>query len=208
MTKSWIYYLLIIAMSSCKANEIIETPVNSKRGDAVFSLIVPDNNYGKLEDIHIYCWTQNGELNANRVLLDFNLNNIPSNAKIKSAFLDLHFNSTSAYNKVLGNKGHQGKENIVIQRVTSDWNENYVTWNKQPQSTAMHQVVISKTKNPRADYKGINVTQLVKDMLNNKSDNFGFLIRYEKEEPYNVDFFASSNHTNIDLHPKLTVVYK
>ena len=85
--------LVLGAITSCslKRSYLMLTPVDSQRGDAVFSLIVPDNNYGNLEDIHIYSWTQDGFLNVNRVVIDFNLDTISSRAKIDSAFLSLYY---------------------------------------------------------------------------------------------------------------------
>jgi len=176
--------------------------------EALFSLIVPDNNYGKLEDIHIYSWTQGGELNVNRVLIDFNLNKIPTSATVDSAFLSLYFNPTSAYNKVGGNKGNQGKDSIVIQRVISNWNENDVTWNKQPEITEVNQIVLSKKEDARADYINIDVTNIIQDIVKDNNGRYGIMIKHKNEKPYNVVFFASSNNPDKYLHPKLRVYYR
>ena len=202
-----IIVLTLIIISSCSVRRLTVTPINSERGDAVFSLIVPNNNYGKLADIHIYSWTQGGELNVNRVLIDFNLDIIPETAIIDSAFLSLYFNPISAYNKVGGNKGNQGQDSIVIQRVTSDWNEIDVTWNKQPETTKENQVIIGKLEDASTDYRDINVKKIIQDIITNKNGRYGIMIRHRDEIPYNVVFFASSNHPDKKLHPKLRVYY-
>ena len=94
---------LLITIGSCKKGNIewhsplILQPDGAKGKDAVFSLIVPDNNYGTLKDIHLYAWTQLGVLNVNRVAIDFNLSSIPVGATVDSAFLSLFFNKTSGY---------------------------------------------------------------------------------------------------------------
>jgi hypothetical protein len=208
MKKIGILISTLIMISSCAVKRLTETPVNSERGDAVFSLIVPDNNYGKLEDIHIYSWTQGGVLNVNRVLIDFKLNRIPASAIIDSAFLSLYFNPVSAYNKVGGNKGNQGQDSIVIRRVTSDWNEKDVTWNKQPETTGENQLIIPKTGDATADYTNIDVTNIVQDIVNDDHGRYGIMVRHQNEKPYNVVFFASGNHPNKQLHPTLRIYYR
>lgn len=200
--------ILLIFISSCSVKHLTVTPVNSDRGDAVFGLIVPDNNYGKIEDIHIYSWTQGGELNVNRVLIDFNLDKIPSTAIVDSAFLSLYYNSESAYNKINGKKGSQGQDKIVIQRVINEWNEQDVTWNKQPETTTQNQVVIEKKEDNLADYTNIDITGIIQDMVKNESGRFGIMVRHQEEVPYNVVFFASGDHADKSLHPKLEVFYR
>ncbi|MGL1886220.1 MAG: DNRLRE domain-containing protein [Reichenbachiella sp.] len=206
MKNNVIIILVFVLVSSCSLKKVSVTSNNSRRGDAVFSRIVPYNNYGKLEDIHIYCWTQNGELNVNRVLIDFNLDKIPSSAIIDSAFLSLYFNPTSAYNK--DGKGNQGQDSIIIQRVTSDWNENDVTWNKQPETTKVNQLVIPKTKSTFTDYVNIDVTYLIQDIVKDDKGRYGIMIRHQNEKPYNVVFFASGNNPKKNLHPELSVYYR
>jgi hypothetical protein len=208
MKKIGVFIITLIMITSCSVKKITVRPENSLRGDAVFCLIVPDNNYGKSEDIHIYSWIQGRELNINRVLIDFDLSKIPTSAKIEKAYLNLYFNPTSAYNEVGGNKGNQGSDSILIQRVISDWNEKDVTWNRQPKTTAKNQVTIGKKKDPMASYKKIEITNIIQDIIKDENGQFGIMIRHKDEVPYNVVFFASSNHPNIKLHPTLTIYYK
>ncbi len=199
----------IAVLSQCAMKKVTLTPDKSQRGDAVFGLIVPDNNYGKSEDIHIYSWTQGGELNVNRVLIDFNTVKIPLNAIIDSAFLDLYYNPTSVYLKPMENKGHQGEDSILIQRVTSDWNENTVTWNTQPETSRQNQVIIKREGGATANLLHINVKDLVQDIVTKKpSERYGMLIRYKNEKPYNITFIASGDHPDKSLHPTLTIYYR
>lgn len=203
-----LFLVVVMLISSCSVKRLSVTPVGSERGDAVFGLIVPNNNYGKIEDIHIYSWTQGGELNINRVLIDFNLDKIPTTAKIDKATLSLYFNTTSAYDKIIDKTGNQGQDSIVIRRVISDWNENYVTWNRQPETTEENQVVILRLENPRADYINIDITSITQDIVSNEADNrYGIMVKLYNEKPYNVVFFSSGNHPNAELHPKLNISY-
>ena len=196
--------LFTLLFASCSSKKLIVTPVNSDRGDAVYSRSVPDNNYGQIEDIHIYCWTNRSRVNVNRVLIDFNLDEIPSSAVVDSAFLSLYYNPTSTYDNERGNKG---EDNIIIQRVISNWHEDEVTWNTQPRATETNQIVLPKQKDVRADYVNIDMTTLIQDIVNEDEDRYGIMVRHQNERPFNVVYLASSNHSNEQLHPKLRVYY-
>lgn len=200
---------LFITISSCKKENIemnsplILQPDGSSGKDAVFSLIVPDNNYSTLKDIHLYAWTQEGILNVNRVVIDFDLSSIPNDAILDSAFLSLFFNKTSEYGT-----HHSGENGFLIQRITSVWDECRITWNNQPTTTIENQVFISKSTSPTQDYIKMNVTNLVQDMINDRTNSFGFLLKFQIEEPYKILLFASSDNQDATLRPKIIVYYK
>ena len=201
--------LLILAamvITSCSVTQLSMTSLNSERGDAVCSRIVPDNNYGKSKDIHIYSWTQGGILNVNRVFIDFDLAAIPKNTTIKSASLSLYFNPNP---KNQGDRyKNTGEDNIIIQRVISNWNESDLTWSSQPETTETNQIVITKKKNAKTGYLDIDVTNLIQDLVKDDNGRYGIMVRHQNEKPKNAVYFASSNHPNKDLHPKLEVSYK
>ena len=208
--KKWILVImgLLIAICSCEKDKSIQhlrltlQPDGPTGKDAVFSLIVPNNNYASLPDIHLYAWTQGGILNVNRVAINFNLSSIPSGAKIDSAFLSLYFNETSIYGTQ-----HSDDNDFFIQRITSPWDEKTVTWNNQPISTEQNQVSISKSTLATQDFPDMNVTDLVQDMIKDKANSFGFLLKLHDEVPYKSLFFASSNNQDPTLRPKFVVYY-
>jgi MoxR-like ATPase len=170
--------------------------------DSVFSLLVPNNNYGSIEDIHLYAWTQSGKLNVNRVAIEFDLSSIPTDAKIHQALLSLYFNSTSRYNN-----SHQGDNAFYIQRIISPWQENTITWNTQPQATTINQVSVPTTTCGNQNLTKINVTNLVQDLIKDRQNSFGFLLKLQNETPYKILLLASNQHQNIDLRPQLEVNY-
>jgi hypothetical protein len=203
-----VFYLLCgLSLLGCKTSHLTINSSQSKRGDALFGLIVPNNNYAKTPDLHIYAWTQSGDLNVTRSAIDFDLTSIPANANIIEAYLLLKFNTTSAYDKIIPGEGNQGSDSIVVQRIVSDWNENTVTWKTQPATTGINQIIIPRAKSCCNDYS-INVTDLLNDMLKDPNNSFGFMIKYKREQPYNVAFFASKDHPNEGLHPQLIISYK
>ncbi len=212
MKKIGVLVFVAVFFTACLPQEVVEPKLvlkasQSNRGDAVFSLIVPDNNYGQLEDIHVYTWTQDGQINTNRVLIDFYFNNISTSAIVDSAFLSLYFNYSSSYDRVVNNEEINGAEDMIIQKVTSDWHENTVTWNKQPKTTETNQVTVTKKNSETANYENIDVTNLVQDIINSEK-RYGIMIRHKNEVPYNVVFFASKEHPDKNLHPKLTIYWR
>jgi hypothetical protein len=208
--KNWLLFILVslFAITSCKKDNTnqhlsLSLQPNSSIGkDAAFSLIVPNSNYGSIPDIDIYAWTQSGALNINRVAIDFNLKAIPVGAKIDSAFLSLYFNKTSTYKSQ-----HSGNNDFLIQRITSDWYENTVTWNSQPNSTTKNQVMVSKAIYPTQNFTKIDVTNMVQDMVDDKPNSYGFLLKFQAEEPFKILIFASSNNSDPTLRPKFDVYY-
>jgi len=202
MKKLGIFFLTALMVSSCSTNKLILTPADSKRGDAVFSSIYPDRNYAELEDILLDTWTQQGKLNINRVLIDFNIEKISPDAIVDSAYLNLYVNANSFYSRPGKN---QGKDSIVIKRVTSEWDEKSVTWNNQPETTTKNQVIIASIPGTQPNYEDIDITKIIRDIVREKNNRYGIMIRYKTERPYNVVFFASSNHPNKKLHPKLKI---
>jgi len=179
-------------------------PDGTKGKDAVFGSIVPDNNYATSEDIHLYAWTHDGILTVNRVAIDFDLSSIPSGSVIDSALLSLYYNKTSRY----GNQQHSGKNDFLIKRITSPWDQNTVTWRTQPTATSQNQVFVPGATFYNQNFPNIDMTKLVQDMINDKADSHGFLFQLQKEEPYTILLIASSDHPNESIRPKLEVYYK
>ncbi len=170
--------------------------------DAVFCRIVPDNNYGELKDIHLYAWTQGGIINVNRVVIDFDLSSIPSEATIDSANLSLYFNTTSAY----GDQ-HEGENSFIIQRIISEWEESTITWNSQPLTSTANQVSVNSATLPTQDFPEMDITALIQDYSNDRENSYGVLLRLVDEEPYRRLLFSSSENQNEDIRPKLDVYY-
>jgi hypothetical protein len=60
--------------------------------------------------------------------------------------------------------------------------------------------------NPHQDYV-MDVTSMVQDMVTNPSSNYGFMLQLINEQYYRCMLFASSDHANANLHPKLEICY-
>ncbi len=170
--------------------------------DALFGKIVPNNNYGDSENLHLYAWTQDGILNVNRAAIDFDLSSIPNDATIDSAKLSLYFNTTSAY----GDQ-HQGESGFVIQRITTRWDESTVTWATQPSATTDNEIYVEGPVLPTQNFPDIDITNLILDYRLFWDKSYGLLLKLQNEAPYRMLLLSSSDHPIEQLRPKLDIYY-
>lgn len=197
-------FILIISCKNDKDVIVNGDKILQVSQDAVFSKIVPENNYGNTEDIHLYAWTQSGVINVNRVAISFDLLELPTGAIIDSAFISVYFNSTSRY-LGLNPEGHSGENSFLIQTLTEEWEESNVTWDTQPNSSMENQILVENSDDPTQDYTNIDVSPLISGV--NFDQYYGFLLRHQFEDPYKVTFLASSEHPTGSIRPTLHVYY-
>ncbi len=183
---------------------IVLQPDSSKGEDAIVSDNSPDLNYGTIEDIRPMAWTLGGVPFVDRSFLRFDLNAIPSNAIIQEATLTLYNNPTSSASS--GHSSLTGSDESALLRVLGPWAENTITWNNQPATDNVNQIILPQDTNPNQNYI-LNVATLVQDMVSNPSSNYGFMLRLVTENYYRCLIFASSDHPNSSLHPKLEICY-
>lgn len=169
--------------------------------DALVTSLLPDNNYATHKDFLACKWTNGGTPVAVRSFVSFNLSGIPMGTVITSATLELfHYNSISN----IGHSTLSGPNDASIYRVTQPWDENTLTWNTQPTTTAINSLFVPVSSTTTEDY-ALNVTALVQDMINDPANSFGFMFRQNLEVHYRSMLFASSDMTNPAKHPKLTI---
>jgi len=136
-------------------------------------------------------------------LLQFDLSYISEGSEVLLAELSLYYYDPE-------NRDHHtttGPNTAFIQKVTASWTESSITWNNQPSSTITDQSIILDMTESRGDLIDQDVSLIVQQMVNNRAENYGFIVKLEIEEGNKGMYFASSNHPNSDLHPKLTVTY-
>ncbi len=187
--------LLATTVSLPAQKKIVLTTYNSQITDAVISFIAPDVNWGKEPHMWCYAWTQNGDVNITRPLLKFDLSDVPAGTTVAEALLILHYDP---YTHWFGK--HSGLTNFSIRRITEPWDELAVTWNNQPATTGEHEISIPPASFDQQNYV-VNVTDLVKDMLN--EGNNGFMFHLDYEFPYSVVRLAGADHADVSLHPQL-----
>ncbi len=161
-------------------------------------------NFGTIAENCAIAWTKNNADHKIRSLIQFDLSSLPATTVISSAVLSLYWAPGSDE----GNHyGFFGSNKAYLERVTSAWQENTVTWNTQPTTTSTNRVSIPGSTSGTQNYININVKTLVQKMINDPSQNFGFMLKLQSESVYKKLVFASSDHANASLRPKLVVTY-
>lgn len=163
-----------------------------------------DINIGNHQSLTAYAWTNGGNPGRKRILIDFDLSQIPANAEIISAKLSLYYNPND---DIEGFSEHTGNNKALLRRLVQDWDESSVTWNTLPASTSQGQMQLQSSSSGTQDYTNIDVTSLVQDMIDDPMGSYGFLLRIKREQPYKSVIFASSDHADASNHPKLEVTY-
>ena len=180
-----------------------------------------NRNFGNDKHFMAIDWTYNAigcSRGTTRGLLKFNeLSTIPQGAVIVSAELKL-FGLPNSGDVPAGNSRYpgspydnQGSNQSHILRVTSDWDDQTVTWNTQPTTSTENKISIPQTTsqwNWNFTDNSDNLVAMIQDMVSNPEKNFGFMLKLDTESYYRSVIFASSNHDNAALHPELTVTYE
>ncbi len=192
--------ILSFAQPTC----ITLQPDGATGQDAIISSFFPAGNFGNYTELDAIAWTSGGNPSNLRGLLRFDLSSIPANAIITSAKISLYAVTTAPLNGNLVDPMF-GDNAAYLQRVTANWSPATVTWNNQPAATAVNQVTLATSTSTTQNYTNVDVTALVQDMQTN--GNFGFLLRSINETPFRSMTFASSNHSNAAIRPKLEVCY-
>lgn len=147
-----------------------------------------------------------GGENNSRGLIEFDLSAYIPGTIINEATLDLYGRGAVGAGAV-ASVGNVGNNTCWLERVTSPWNDNTVTWNTSPTATSVNAVVLSSSSASSQDYLGIDVTQLVQDMINDPDGSFGFLIRLQIEDPSRGLFFCGRGFSDATKRPRLTIKY-
>ena len=208
MKKHYLTLLLFIVSVAVNAQTVI-TLVNSPDNDldALVSsktgVSENDMNFKNSPDVGCGSWTYGSAgRGLNRCFLNFDWTQIPSNATIVSAELDLY--AINAGWIILG--GHNGVNESFIKRVVDPWNPATVTWNNQPGTSNTSAVTLNQSTSSNQNYVAIDVMQLILDMKNaNAWHGFAFVTQYESVN--GVLSFASSNNTDSSMRPQLRVTF-
>jgi len=203
MKHLYLVLLLTAFYFSVSAQTTITLQPDATAGqDARIWSLDPTTAAGSTDDFIAAYWTWSATPGILRSLIRFDLSSIPTTATITSAKLSLYYNPTSA------SAGQAGSNASFLQRVTSTWDENTVTWNTQPTVTTSGEAALAQSTTSNQNYPDINVKSMVKYMVGHPSKNYGFMLRLQDETTlYSSMKFASSDYTDASLHPKLVITY-
>lgn len=191
------FFLLLLSHSLLSQSIIVLQPGPEQGKDALVHTIYPNSNLGNSVNTIAAAWTYNGEFGRIRSLLQFDLTCIQPQSTIDSAFLSLYYNPTC------GHEGHGGSNSAYIRKVSGNWEENTVTWVTQPPASSINEVFLPASLTTYQNYENIEVTTIVQEMVDFPAQNNGFMLILEIEETYRSLTFASSDHPQGGLRPKL-----
>lgn len=154
-------------------------------------------------------WTTGGAPITQRTVFQMPLPVLPSNATFVSATLYLYANTTTTHPQ-----GHSSYPTAPygttnegwLQRITTPWSTSGLNWTGRPSATNTHVVSLPASTSQTQNYT-INVSQMVKDMLDSPSRSFGFMLSLQNENTYRSLIFASCHHADSNLRPKLIINY-
>lgn len=198
-----IAFILAFISNSHAQNLLVLQPDSLTGNDAFVWTSFPNSSFSESGALDVTGWTLTGTPYSSRIFFSFDLSSIPASATLLDAKLTLYHNPTDMnYNGV-----HSGANASVIQRVTSPWLEDTLTWNNQPTTTTLNEITFPATTTGTEDFADVDVTLMVDDMLGVPDSSFGFMLRLQVETPFKDLIFASSNHSVSFVHPKLVINY-
>ena len=198
------FFLIIFSINGQSTLTLQPNEIDGK--DAFISSNILDAGQGNSTEFDASAWTIFGSPITIRSLIDFDLSSLPLGATIQSAHLTLYNNPDAQNGYANGQHVHvSGSNEAVLQRIISPWTED-VAWSNQPTTTSQNEVTLAQDTDPNQDYV-LNVTNLLLDVIENSSCSFGFLLKLNTETPYRFLAFASSDHPNSAIHPKLEITY-
>jgi hypothetical protein len=205
---AYLTVLLIPSLAAAQPVTIILQPDGLCGKDAIVAGCIPcgyDNtNFGNSEELSAIAWTNSGAISNGRSLMQFDLTSIPTGSVVQSAYLSLYFDPTSSNGQ---HSSLSGPNDAYLSEISSYWDETTVTWNNQPGTSSTNQVYLPQSISPTQDYLNMDATAMIQDFVNNPAQNYGMMLQLATEQYYRSLIFASSDHPNPALHPKLVVTY-
>jgi len=196
------FLILFIWSLHCLAqNSIVLQPDAAAGKDARIFNLDALANYGNDVDFIASQLDYSGEPGTTRSIIDFDFS-LPKGAVVVDARLSLYYNHESE------TPGHIGDNAAYLRRLIVEWDEATVAWSQQPAYTTENEVLIPASTFPDQDYLDINVTALVKDMVDHPNTSHGFIFMLQNEEFDGKSMkFYSSDATVADKRPKLVITW-
>jgi hypothetical protein len=201
--------VLKIPWGQTNMNTLVLQPGPEAGKDAMISNLSPDKNFGSHPYFEATFLSEPilTVMRSNRSLIFFNLGQVPKSAIIKNVSLQLSYEvplpwpNDSAITAIPGTEKWFG---AVLQQIVEPWEEYGVTWENQPRTIDANQVYITPFIR-NANFITVDVTRL---FINNiDSPNHGMLFKHYPSEKFPGFRFASSDHKNSVLRPKLIINY-
>ena len=202
MNYQTLLFFFLFATATFAQNAIDLQPGPSDGNDAKIFNLDALANYGNDVDLIASQLDYAGEPGTTRSLIKFDLSGLPKGATVTDARLSLYYNHESP------SPGQLGANAAVLRKLIVPWEEATVMWAQQPVYTNDNEVFIPASGNTEQDYPDINVTALVKDMVDHPNTSHGFIFMLQDETGVGKSMkFYSSDASVADKRPRLVVTY-
>lgn len=186
-------------------------PENGK--DAMVSNLEPEKNFGGHKYFEATFLSEQllTVMRSNRSMIFFNLDSLPNTAQIKSVRLRLSYDlpipfDMNAFKPDVFPTAGLAWYGGVLQQIVEPWDENTVTWNKQPKSVETNQVFIPPFIR-NVNFIEVDVTRLFVTPATNALPNHGMMFKLWPQDKFPGFRFAASDFAEPSMRPKLTVYY-
>lgn len=206
--KNIVFFLTLFLLNAClslTAQDLKIIEIRPGPEDGIDAEIRTDMDYPIWyeDDFISNSWTVAGNPFNQRSLIKFDLSSIPRKAEIISATLSLFCNTNSGHHQL-----HSGENSTYLKRIISPWNQYTLSWTNQPSTSEEGVIILPTSEFQTQDYPNIDITSHIKYFFENPDLNFGLMFGLVAEFPYRAMIFASSNHSDPQKRPLLTVEYK
>jgi hypothetical protein len=202
--------VLKIPVSSTQTQILLLQPGPDAGKDAMISNLETDKNFGTHKYFEATYLSEPllTVMRSNMSLMWFDLNQLPKSAIIKKVILKLSYDIPIPWDSTIftGNATGIIKPCGVLQQIIEPWEENQVTWNKQPKTTEINQVFIAPFKR-NVNFIEVDVTGLFVSPAANLLPNYGMLFKLNMNNKFKGFRFASSDFTEAIMRPRLGIQY-
>lgn len=177
--------------------------------DATVHSLYPNTNFGTDENTLASAWTINAQFVTLRAYFNFALPQLPLGSVINNATVYFKYNPNTTISQ--GNSYYPGSPYFDlndggIYRIEQAWAPSTITWNNQPSYSNLNNVWVPFSTAQTQDLQ-VDITPLVNDSYLYPAISHGFVFKMMSETIYRCQVYASSNHPNPALHPKLVICY-
>lgn len=181
-----------------EGNDCIE--LGSENLDARVQSNIPNQNISNSQFYSSQSGTMSGVPFIDRSLITFDLNQIPEEAILTHATLNLFAHTLNG-----GHTQTDGCNASTLELISEPWNPNTVTWNNQPPTNPNSSVTLDSSEREDQNYLTIDVSSQIESMRNNQG--FGLMIKLLDESGRRTLQLASSDAPEPTLHPRLNVCF-
>ncbi len=149
-----------------------------------------------------------GKIVAGNSFIEFNLDSLPSNAKILDATLKLYIDSSDYNFNRVGLANAVKSNGWSLRAVIEPWDEHVRMYDSDTEPLTSGAIKILFPPNDSTLSCSVNVKELIEKELKRPNNYYGFIIVPANDQNDNLVNYCSSDHPDTRLHPELIISYE